>query len=220
MSMRYARALIGSFLAAATVVGCSPAQTSAHSREPIVGLPCEGCDAIFVGMPPIESMPSSARIAPESEPGQALIVRGVVRDSSGTPIPGVVLYAYQTNDDGLYPPDPALRGSPAASHGRLRAWARTNERGEYEFVTIRPGGYPGRTDPQHVHLHVLEPDRCTYYIDDVVFTDDPRLTQAERRARSDRGGSGITSPTNDAEGRWRVTRDITLGANIPGYPAR
>jgi protocatechuate 3,4-dioxygenase beta subunit len=70
-----------------------------------------------------------------------------------------------------------------------------------------------------VHIHIIEPGRCTYYVDDVLFEDDPRLTAAQRR-RPGRGGNGIVSPARDGSGGWLVTRDIVLGERIPGYPTR
>jgi protocatechuate 3,4-dioxygenase beta subunit len=67
-------------------------------------------------------------------------------------------------------------------------------------------------------MHVIEPGRATYYIDDIVFDDDPLLT-SERRRRMERGrgGAGLVSPRRDDEGVWQVGRDIELGANIAGY---
>jgi protocatechuate 3,4-dioxygenase beta subunit len=139
--------------------------------------------------------------------------------AEGEPAAGVIVYAYQTDADGHYPPDPAAMQA-GVRHGRLRGWARTDATGGYQFDTIRPGGYPGTDIPQHVHMHVVEPGRCTYYIDDILFTDDPRLSAAQR-ARSDRGrgGSGIATPRRAADGVWNVRRDIRLGERIPGYPA-
>ncbi len=147
-------------------------------------------------------------------------MRGKVRDSRNTPVEGVVVYAYQTDDSGLYPIDPDLRNTSAARHGHLRAWAKTDRNGAYEFATIRPGGYPGRPDPEHIHLHIIEPGRCTYYIDDVVFTDDARLTDAQAASFPKRAGPGVTTPSRNDASVLEVTRDITLGLNIPGYPAR
>jgi protocatechuate 3,4-dioxygenase beta subunit len=201
-------------------MGCAPPQSASTAREPIVGLPCEGCDAVFDGMPALASIPTSARVAPENEPGTPLVVRGVVRAANGAPIEGVVVYAYQTDDAGLYPTHPVLRNTPGARHGRLRGWVRTDRGGAYEFVTIRPGSYPDRIDPEHIHLHVLEPGRCTYYIDDVLFEDDPLLTESWRRGLPNRGGPGNATPSRNDDGPLLVTRDITLGMNIPGYPAR
>lgn len=90
--------------------------------------------------------------------------------------------------------------------------------GAYAFDTIRPGSYPGRRDPAHIHMHVIERGCATYYIDDVVFTDDPLLTpEHERQMSRGRGGKGVTTPAR-TNGQWNVVRDIHLGMNIPDYP--
>jgi protocatechuate 3,4-dioxygenase beta subunit len=189
---------------------------AAPSREPVVGGPCEGCEAVFEGLP--ERLASEARIAPAGEPGEPMVLEGVVRRPDGTPAPGVVVYAYQTNARGEYPPDERFAGRAARRHGMLRGWARTDSVGRYRFDTIRPAGYPGTDIPQHVHMHVIEPGRCTYFIDDALFEDDPRLTPRRRRSHdAGRGGSGVGRPARDASGAWRMRRDITLGAGIPGY---
>jgi protocatechuate 3,4-dioxygenase beta subunit len=127
------------------------------------------------------------------------------------------VYAYQTDATGVYPQAPALSGA-AARHGQLRAWARTDDSGRYTFRTVRPAAYPQSTIPQHIHLHVIEPQRCTYYIGDVLFDDDPLLTQALRiiEARAF-GGNGIVIPIKLSSGSWRATRDIVVGANVPNY---
>ena len=189
--------------------------TTAYAAEPIVSLPCEGCEAVFDGKP--AQLASAARIAPGREPGQALLLSGQVRNAAGKAVPGVIVYAYQTDRGGVYPRDPRLSGA-AARHGRLRGWAVTDAQGRYSFRTIRPGGYPTSDEPQHIHMHAIEPGRCTYYLGDVLFDDDPRLT-AERRARqrSAYGGNGIAHPQGDARTGWSVRRDIVLGLNVPGY---
>lgn len=189
----------------------------AAQRERVVGGACEGCDAVFVGLPATVAM--EGRIAPANEPGTPMTIGGVVTTAAGAPAPGIIVYAYQTDAKGLYPPAPELRGA-AARHGRLRGWARTDAQGRYRFLTIRPAGYPNTDIPEHMHLHVIEPGRCTYYIDDVVFEDDPRLTPRQRAAHDrGRGGSGVVRPTRDSNGTWQVRRDIRLGAGITDYRA-
>ena len=183
--------------------------TADAAPVPVLGGPCDGCEIVHQGMP--AELGATARIAPVGEPGEPLVVEGVVRTADGAPAAGIVVYGYHTNAKGRYP-------GRATRHGDLRGWARTGADGRYRFETMRPGGYPGRRDPQHIHLHVIEPGRGSYYIDDVLFDDDPRLTP-ERRARlAGRGGNGITTPKRDADGTWRVQRDIVLGLNVPGYP--
>lgn len=186
--------------------------------EPIVGGPCEGCEAVFQGLP--ADPETFTRIAPVGEPGEKLVLEGVVRDAGGQPAPGIIVYAYHTDATGLYPRDERFRDQAAFRHGRLRAWARTDGAGRYRFETIRPGSYPGTNEPAHVHLHVIEPGRCTYYIDDVLFDDDPLLTKQRRDRLEGRGGGGLTAPRKGGDGTWRVGRDIVLGKKIPGYPAK
>lgn len=182
---------------------------------PVIGLPCEGCEAVFEGLP--STLASTARIAPASEPGEPMVVTGRVLAPDGSPRAGVVVYAYHTNTRGLYPP-PVRRSGPAGDrHGALRGWAVSDADGRYTFQTIRPGAYPTREAPAHVHMHVIERGCATYYLDDVMFTDDPLLTPAARQRLSNaRGGSGIVTPVRQG-GAWHVTRDIHLGAQVPGY---
>ncbi|MCM2270175.1 MAG: hypothetical protein NDJ75_08735 [Thermoanaerobaculia bacterium] len=187
----------------------------AAAEEPIVGLPCEGCEAVFEGMP--EEIGAEAQIAPAGEAGEPLVIDGVVRRDDGAPAAGVVVYAYQTDASGIYPRATAPVGEAGRRHGRLRGWAKSDADGRFSFLTVRPAGYPGTDIPQHVHLHVIEPGRCTYYIDDVTFDDDPRLTASQRRRLQGRGGDGVVMPRRDGDGVWRARRDITLGEKIPGY---
>ncbi len=185
--------------------------------EPVVGLPCEGCEGVFEGLP--DAFESVSRLAPEGEPGEPMRIRGTVFDADGSPVPGVIVYAYQTDARGVYPPEDGSRGW-TRRHGRLRGWAITDAEGRYGFETIRPSSYPDSEVPAHVHMHVIEPGCCTYYIDDIQFDDDPRLTERERaESNRGRGGSGLVVPERAPGGPWLVTRDIRLGERIPGYEA-
>lgn len=199
------------------LVGLSACTSRVHASAatPIVGLPCEDCQVALEGLP--EQPPSTARLAPDNAAGEPLRLTGRVLDTSGQPRPGVIVYAYQTDHSGIYPRSDTPGSPEARRHGRLRAWASSDASGRYTFHTIRPGGYPGTDIPQHIHLHVIQPGCQTYYIDDVQFRDDPRLTE-RMIARMDvgRGGSGIVSPTR-RDGVWQAHRDIILGQNIPGH---
>jgi protocatechuate 3,4-dioxygenase beta subunit len=186
------------------------------AREHIIGLPCEGCEEVFVAMP--NTIGSRAPIAPAGEAGERLQLTGQVFDAKGAPAADVIVYAYQTAADGRYPRATDGNGRTTGKHGSLRGWVRTDAAGRYTFDTIRPGSYPMRRDPQHIHMHILEPSRCTYYIGDVLFDDDRRLdAQHRNKATTARGGSGIVAPRRDEHGIWHATRDIQLGRNVPGY---
>lgn len=197
-------------LLSAACGGAEPAAVLAPgAREPVVGLPCENCDEVFNGMP--ANIAATSRIAPVGEPGEPMRIEGTVRDASGRAVAGVIVYAYQTDARGLYPRREGTR------HGALRAWARSDASGRFRFDSIRPASYPGTTILQHVHVHVIEPGCCTYYVDDVLFDDDPHLDSAERARQPGRGGNGIAVPRRE-EGVWVVRRDIVLGLNVPGHP--
>lgn len=213
--MRRHTILIGAILSV-MIASCLSGQSVETDNEPVIGGPCEGCDAVFYGMP--DSIGSTARIAPASEPGEPLIIDGIVTTLDGDPAQGVIVYAYHTNDKGIYPYDSIAQKQYGVRHGKLRGWVKTDSLGRYRFETIRPKGYPQSDNPQHIHMHIIEPGRFTYYIDDIMFEDDPRLSEEFRsRSRNARGASGIAMPTRDDASVWRVTRNIVLGKNIPGY---
>jgi protocatechuate 3,4-dioxygenase beta subunit len=193
---------IGLALPVALASGREPAA----SREPVIGGPCEGCDWVYADIP--AKLSSVARIAPTSEPGVPLIIEGVVKSARDAPVAKVIVYAYHTDRRGIYP-------AAGNRHGTLRGWATTDARGRYRFDTIRPGAYPGRNIPEHVHMHVIEPGAGTYYIDDLRFLDDPLLTEMNRRS-FERAGNGLSMPVR-RDDVWHARRDIALGLNIPGY---
>lgn len=205
-------------------LGCTrPAQTQMarpavepHSETKArVGGYCEGCEAIYDGMP--AQLSWETRIAAATEPGEPMEASGVIYQPDGrTPAPGVILYAYHTDAHGIYPRTTSANGN-VLRHGRLRGWIKTNERGEYKFVTIKPASYPNSTIPSHVHLIVKEADKNEYYIDDFEFEDDRFLTQQERARRRKVGGAGVVRLTKNGSGVWLAKRDIILGLNVQNY---
>jgi len=157
--------------------------------------------------------------------GQRMLLTGTVYKPDGkTPAAGVLLYYYHTNTEGRYMHDPQQKRSMAPNnlgqtHGYIRGWVRTDAAGRYFIYTVRPGTYPTRDEPAHIHLTVKENDINEYYIDDVVFDDDVLLTKERRNRLENRCGSGIVSLV--AKGDLQTgKRDIILGLNIPEYPAR
>ena len=117
---------------------------------------------------------SAERIAPASEPGIPFTVRAVILDAAGKPVPGVEVFAYQTDQHGIY----AAPG--AADPWRLKGWAVTDAQGRFEFRTIRPAAYPSNTVPGHVHL-TFKTACCGRQVTEVMFDDDPLVTPAMRQ---------------------------------------
>ncbi|MBK7258975.1 MAG: hypothetical protein IPI01_14480 [Ignavibacteriae bacterium] len=156
--------------------------------------------------------------------GQRLLLTGRVFRSDGTtPAPGVVLYYYQTNTEGQYlhktdEPRSMAPNAQGQTHGYIRGWVKSDAEGRYWIYTIRPGTYPSRDFPAHVHVTVKEPNGINeYYIDDFVFDDDRLLTSAYRQRQECRGGSGVVRLVQ-RDGLHIGERNIFLGLNIPDHP--
>lgn len=179
---------------------------------------CETCELINVGMPSnINSVDTSAGW---NEPGQKLLVSGTVYKLDGkTPAAGVIVYYWQTDNNGLYSPS-AVMDKGAERHGHIRGWVKTGADGQYSIYTIKPVSYPNSNNPAHIHILIKEPDiENGYFIDEFVFDDDKFVTEQLRKNQSKRGGSGILQLKTN--GNMQVAmHDIILGLNIPGYPSR
>lgn len=195
------------------IITACPSQ-SGNPSDQIVGGPCEGCEAIFEYGDKVLTATDTLPKFRESEP--KLKITGTIYEKDGkTPAEGVILYIYHTNREGIYETRGGEKGW-ARRHGFIRGWIRTEKDGHYTIYTFRPGAYPRRNVPEHIHLTVKEPDRNEYYIDDIHFMDDPLLTDSARRGAQKRGGNGIVQPVLK-DGILTVERDIILGMNIPNY---
>ncbi len=199
-----------------------PADADPSTRS--VGGPFENSAFTYYGIPKfISATDTSPGWAQE---GEKLLLTGTVLQPDGrTPAPDVLLYYYHTNTQGRYPTDAMQpRNMPpnelGQTHGFMRGWVRTDSSGRYAIHTVRPGTYPTRDEPAHIHATIKEPnDINDYYIDDFVFDDDPILTAKRRQKLEKRCGSGVLRLVK--KGDLLVgERDIILGLNIPGHPGR
>ncbi|MER2998900.1 intradiol ring-cleavage dioxygenase [Pontibacter populi] len=193
--------------------------TGSEVREqttPRVGGHCETCELIYVGMP--ETINATDTSAGWQLPGPKLIVTGTVyKPDKKTPAPDIILYYWQTDNKGIYANKEGL-DPKAERHGYIRGWVKTDKNGKYTIYTNRPASYPSRNAPEHIHMLVKEPTIDNeYYIDDIMFMDDPLLPKGTRDAATIKGGSGVVRVTKQ-DGVQRATRDIILGQNISNYP--
>lgn len=154
-------------------------------------------------------------IVSKDEPGEPLVVSGTIYAADGrTPLEGVKLYVYQTDARGIYSDKPSRGGPPDP---RLKGWMRTNREGRYEFRTIKPASYPGRTIPAHIHARASGAGHEERWIDDFLFEGDPFITD-EMRARVASNPprfSNIMALKRGPDGLLRCTRDIKLEAQAP-----
>jgi len=181
----------------------------------LVGGPCEGCEAVFEFdskyLSSIDTLPDFI------EEGPKLKLIGTIYKKDGkTPAKDVILYIYHTNQSGVYPTKGDETGW-AKRHGYLRGWIKTGGDGKYTFYTLKPGTYPSRSAPAHIHPVILEPDGKYYWIEEYLFEGDPLLKETELPSRAPRGGDSGILTLKKEKNILIGKRDIILGKNIPGY---
>ena len=188
-------------------------QEITHSSNAKIGGPCEGCEALLEYGDKMLNSVDTLPLYLETEP--KIELTGTVYLPDGTsPAKDVIIYVYHTNLKGIYEKRGDEQGW-ARRHGFIRGWVKTDTDGQFTFHTFRPAAYPNTTIPQHIHITIKEPGKNEYYIDDVVFDDDPLLTKQHRNFRL-RAGSGLVKPVLE-NGILKIKRDIFLGKNIPDY---
>jgi transcriptional regulator GlxA family with amidase domain/protocatechuate 3,4-dioxygenase beta subunit len=179
----------------------------------------------------------------DDEPGQTLVVSGVVRDRTGQPIPGALMYIFNADGSGWY----ARTGAMDEPNARIYGYLRTDEQGHYQFRTVRPGGYPvpdehsnqeSHAIPAHIHVQIRAPGYEPYN-QQWAFADDPRMTEhwyqwAEKWERSilsiQLNEDGIQRTRNDdvlmsrsepggVKPRWATPRTVATADKTAGPPA-
>ena len=119
--------------------------------------------------PPPSDVSPVVTLVTADEPGERLIVDGIACSGDGrTPLPGFVLYLYQTDATGVYNKTDGNWQRP-----RIRGWVRTDSNGKYEIRTIKPGSYPGSRNPAHIHVIVKPSGKDPDWIDEFLFDGDP-----------------------------------------------
>lgn len=162
-----------------------------------------------------------------TQKGQKILLTGIAYYQDGiTAAPNVLIYYYQTNTEGKYVHKPGEKRSmppneQGQTHGYIRGWVKTDSSGRYFIYTVRPGKYPTRDFPSHIHVTIKEPGKINeYYIDDVVFDDDKLLTSVYRKKMENRAGSGVVRLVKKEDSLFVGERNIILGLNIPDYPEK
>lgn len=158
--------------------------------------------------PPAPSTVSSiATITGKDEPGEPLHITGRVYQSDWkTAYSGLVLYFYQTDVTGVYNRTDNYYGRP-----RLYGWARTDENGNYEIRTIKPGSYPRRNEAAHIHVTVKLPGSRAQWLESFLFYGDPNLSESERRQPDSLGRlSPVLRTTKDKDGVLHAVRDLVM----------
>lgn len=181
----------------------------------LVGGPCEGCEAIFEygdkELVPIDTLPDFNNAGPKMK------LTGTIYQPDGkTPANNVILQIYHTDQNGIYPTKGDENGW-GKRQGYSRGWIKTDTVGKYNFFTLKPGTYPTRNAPAHIHPVIFEPNGKYYWIEEYLFEDDPLLSNEDRSNTLPRGGSSGVLSLIKEDGLLVGERDNILGKNIPGY---
>ncbi len=102
----------------------------------------------------------------------AMKLKGVITasiDGRCVLLPNARVEIWQTDDQGKYKHSGDEAQNPGDRDPNFQYFgeSRTNEKGEYEFVTIVPGKYSGRT--QHIHFRVVSEDRSLSLVTQLYF---------------------------------------------------
>lgn len=164
------------------------------------------------GVRTINSIENDLTKQHEGEPqGQRIIVFGKVVDSNNQPIKNSLIEIWQANAGGRYrhvidnwdsPLDPNFSGV-----GRTT----TNENGEYEFITVKPGAYPWRNHhnawrPAHIHFSLFGRAFVQRLVTQMYFPEDPLFSQ-----------DPIFNAIPDPKARERLISNFDLSRSVPNW---
>ena len=123
------------------------------------------------------STASPLTITTPAEPGRKIKVTCRIKNESGQPVDGALVYLYQTDYKGWYAADAphVLMYEGDMGHARLFGYVKTDANGQFELFTVKPSGYPQSDLPAHIHVHVNAPGYRAY-VTEFLFDDDERLT--------------------------------------------
>jgi catechol 1,2-dioxygenase len=180
------------------------------------GLTCDPSTADVMGLGPYWEPYSPFRsfLTTQNEPGIRLILIGVVTaNDCETPIPNVVIDAWQANNDGCYSVFQACEtGNPENDELNLRGRVLSGPYGQYFIETIKPGPYPlglDRFRPSHIHF-MITPPAGDPIVTQLYFEGDDYLD--EDAGSSDPGAVDRIIPLNETEngltGIFNIILDI------------
>jgi protocatechuate 3,4-dioxygenase beta subunit len=166
----------------------------------------------------------------EGEPiGERIVVAGRVLDGEGRPIGGQLVEIWQANAAGRYAHDRDRHPAPLDPGFTGAGRALTRSDGTYRFVTVKPGAYPWKNQPNawrpaHVHFSVFGrafSERLVtqmYFPGDPLFPYDP-IFQSVRDERA-RERLVATFDLDLTEPEWALGYrfDIVVGGHLATPP--
>ncbi|WP_163512985.1 protocatechuate 3,4-dioxygenase subunit beta [Fodinicola acaciae] len=185
-----------------------------HPKKPLLLLPqglTEVTGPVF-GHETIGALDNDLTRQHAEEPvGQRMIVQGRVLDSGGRPVPDTLIEVWQANAGGRY--RHVVDNWPAPLDPNFTGVGRTitDSRGNYRFVTIKPGAYPWKNHhnawrPAHIHFSLFGRAFTQRLVTQMYFPDDPLF-----------GQDPIFNSVPDEKGRQRMICAFDLDATEPEW---
>lgn len=135
--------------------------------------------------------PDGPYVVPAGTPG-AVRITGRVLDGAGMPVPDALIETWQADPSGAFahPDDPraaAGGGMAPAGNGRpngFRGFSRcpTDEQGNYEIITVKPGPLPapgGGTEAPHIDVTVLARGLLKALVTRIYFPDEAGANETD-----------------------------------------
>ena len=82
--------------------------------------------------------------------GERLIIVGRVLDENDGPVPNTLIEIWQANAAGRYHHEVDQHNAPLDPNFIGAGRCVTNDKGEYRYLTIKPGAYPWLNHPERV----------------------------------------------------------------------
>lgn len=143
--------------------------------------------------------------------GQVIEISGRVFDVKGNPVSGATLELWQANAAGRYdhPSDPAI--APLDPNFQGYANLRTDSKGEWRIVTIKPGGYESPIGHRPPHIHFDMRSEKSRNIAQLYFPEEAEGNAKDMLYKTLSGAEAATSlATRDASEPNKYTWDIVL----------
>lgn len=163
---------------------------------------------------------------PGGEPlGERIVVSGRLLDGSGRPLPGGLIELWQANAAGRYAHAGDRHPAPLDPHFTGAGRTITGADGSFSFLTIKPGPYPWRNNPNawrpsHIHFSVFGSSFTERLVTQMYFPGDPLLDYDPifRSIRSEKARGRLISSFDweTTQPEWAIGYrfDIVVGGHL------
>jgi protocatechuate 3,4-dioxygenase beta subunit len=183
-------------------------------KQPLVTLPESAHDLAspVYGDGAIDALDGDLTRQHDGEPqGERIVVTGRLLEEDGRPVRNALVEIWQANAGGRYRHEGDDHPAPLDPNFSGAGRTLTDDDGQYEFVTVKPGAYPWGNHPNawrpaHIHFSVFGRAFSSRLVTQMYFPGDPLL-------ELDPIFQSVPSP----RGRERLIADFELELTQPDW---